>query len=240
MGVSLDAIEGCGGGEAVGERQNRPFRLSFNSSLKVDFQGARVTSDGGLILVRELAWIDNNDGTTVVEVASSVLTAASGITPVPLATTLNASTVGGLLTINEPWGIVFDASGDLWITNEQTSVVPQCKGTVGSGTVVEFPKSQITGFGNLTAVPSVVLTPTPVGTTSSLCDPNGITISKQQNIVVANAGGNSLARYSSSQIGASGSPVPATADLWRCYYAQRSDWSDLRTAFAAVAARLLS
>src|SRR5271169_210907 len=46
--------ERCGGGEAVGETQNRPFQLSFNSSLKVDFQGARVTSDGGLILVREL------------------------------------------------------------------------------------------------------------------------------------------------------------------------------------------
>jgi hypothetical protein len=46
--------ERCGGGEAVGETQDRPFQLSFNSSLKVDFQGARVTSDGGLILVREL------------------------------------------------------------------------------------------------------------------------------------------------------------------------------------------
>src|SRR4029077_18362157 len=32
----------------------RPFQLSFNSSLRVEFQGARVTSDGGLILVREL------------------------------------------------------------------------------------------------------------------------------------------------------------------------------------------
>ncbi len=38
----------------MGERQNWPFQLSFNSSLKVDFQGSRVTSDGGLILVREL------------------------------------------------------------------------------------------------------------------------------------------------------------------------------------------
>jgi Transposase DDE domain group 1 len=38
----------------VGETQNRPFQLSFNRSLKVDFQGSRVTSDGGLILVREL------------------------------------------------------------------------------------------------------------------------------------------------------------------------------------------
>jgi len=44
----------CGGGEAVGETQERPFQLSFNSALRVEFQGARVTSDGGLILVREL------------------------------------------------------------------------------------------------------------------------------------------------------------------------------------------
>ena len=38
----------------MGEAQNRPFQLSFNSSLKVDFQGSGVTSDGGLVLVREL------------------------------------------------------------------------------------------------------------------------------------------------------------------------------------------
>ena len=38
----------------MGEKQNGPFQLSFNASLKVDFQGSRVTSDGGLVLVREL------------------------------------------------------------------------------------------------------------------------------------------------------------------------------------------
>ena len=38
----------------MGERQKEPFQLAFNSSLRVDFQGARVTSDGGLLLVREL------------------------------------------------------------------------------------------------------------------------------------------------------------------------------------------
>src|ERR1035437_5103117 len=43
-----------GGRNPVGESQKQPFQLSFNSSLKVDFQGSRVTSDGGLILVREL------------------------------------------------------------------------------------------------------------------------------------------------------------------------------------------
>jgi hypothetical protein len=38
----------------MGEKQNGPFQLSFNASLKVDFQGSRVTSDAGLMLVREL------------------------------------------------------------------------------------------------------------------------------------------------------------------------------------------
>jgi len=38
----------------MGDKQNQPFQLSFNGLLKIDFQGSRVTSDGGLILVREL------------------------------------------------------------------------------------------------------------------------------------------------------------------------------------------
>jgi Transposase DDE domain group 1 len=38
----------------MGEAQNQPFQLSFNPALRVEFQGSRVTSDGGLILVREL------------------------------------------------------------------------------------------------------------------------------------------------------------------------------------------
>ena len=38
----------------MGEIPKQSFQLSFNTSLKVDFQGSRVTSDGGLILVREL------------------------------------------------------------------------------------------------------------------------------------------------------------------------------------------
>jgi len=38
----------------MGEAQNEPFQLSFNTALKIEFQGSRVTSDGGLILVREL------------------------------------------------------------------------------------------------------------------------------------------------------------------------------------------
>jgi Transposase DDE domain group 1 len=38
----------------VGEKHYKAFQLSFNTSLKVDFQGSRVTSDGCLVVVREL------------------------------------------------------------------------------------------------------------------------------------------------------------------------------------------
>lgn len=43
-----------GGQDPLGEIQKRPFQRSFNASLRVNFQGSRVTSDGGLILAREL------------------------------------------------------------------------------------------------------------------------------------------------------------------------------------------
>ena len=38
----------------MGEGQKQEFQLSFNRFLRVGFQGSRVTSDSGLILVREL------------------------------------------------------------------------------------------------------------------------------------------------------------------------------------------
>jgi len=38
----------------MGEGQKQEFQLSFNRFLRVAFQGSRVASDGGLILVREL------------------------------------------------------------------------------------------------------------------------------------------------------------------------------------------
>jgi len=37
----------------MGEIHNQPFHLSFNVTLTVEFQGPRVTSEGGLFRVRE-------------------------------------------------------------------------------------------------------------------------------------------------------------------------------------------
>jgi len=38
----------------MGHKQNRPLQLSLNGLIKIDCQGSRVISDGGLILVRKL------------------------------------------------------------------------------------------------------------------------------------------------------------------------------------------
>ena len=38
----------------MGKSANQPFQLSFNASLKIEFQGSHVTSDDGLIQVRGL------------------------------------------------------------------------------------------------------------------------------------------------------------------------------------------
>src|SRR3989475_1629497 len=45
---------GCGGHHPVGDVESGPFRLSFNPQLRIEFRGATVTSDAGLLLPREL------------------------------------------------------------------------------------------------------------------------------------------------------------------------------------------
>jgi hypothetical protein len=62
----------------VGEKQNPPLQLSFNASLKVDFQGSRVTSDGGSILVRELNTPPNSLGPALMALMANSLLSRAG------------------------------------------------------------------------------------------------------------------------------------------------------------------
>jgi hypothetical protein len=38
----------------MGESKNRCFSVEFNKKLKINFKGAQVTSDGGLVAIREM------------------------------------------------------------------------------------------------------------------------------------------------------------------------------------------
>ena len=76
----------------MGEKQSTSFQLCFNGMLKVDFQGSRVTSDGGLILVREL---DEHLGMN--QLIERYLTDCRGKnTQFPLADLLRVQSVGGV------------------------------------------------------------------------------------------------------------------------------------------------
>src|SRR5262249_61770907 len=44
----------CGGHRPVGDAESHPICLSFNPQLRIEFRGATVTSDAGLLLPREL------------------------------------------------------------------------------------------------------------------------------------------------------------------------------------------
>src|SRR5215472_6206376 len=54
MDTDFDEIGAVWRRIGAGERREQPFQLSFNSWLRVDFQGSRVSSDAGMLLVREL------------------------------------------------------------------------------------------------------------------------------------------------------------------------------------------
>jgi streptogramin lyase len=165
---------------------------AFNAPLGIAFD-----SGGNL-------WVCNNGGTTIVEIASAALTGTGPVAVVP-ATTLN-SDGAATPSINNPWGILFDANGNLWFTNEQLKP-PTAQ---GSGTVVEFTAASIKGGGTITPAPNVTLTAAAVGGTTSFSDPNGISMNNLGNITVANAANSSLAEFTASQISTTGNPVPHT------------------------------
>jgi sugar lactone lactonase YvrE len=87
-----------------------------------------------------------------------------------------------------PTGLAFDASGAMWISQ--------------SNKVVKYLPEQLETSGFLT--PAVVLST--LGTT--LVNPTGLAFDASGNLWVANSGSQGIAKFSSDQLAATGSPVP--------------------------------
>jgi sugar lactone lactonase YvrE len=137
-------------------------------------------------------WVASFGGDSVVAYTPSQL-AASG-TPTP-SVRLDSTGSGSSATINGPVGLAFDGAGNLWVAN------------LGGGTVVQFAKSALAASGSPT--PAVTLSATGSGSAASLDGPIGLAFDHTGDLWVTNGENDSVVRFAPSQLGASGSPVPA-------------------------------
>lgn len=96
-------------------------------------------------------------------------------------------------SLSNPYGLAFDASGDLWVANN------------GNNTVVEFTPSQLSTSGSPT--PNVTLS-ADAGTPNSLKGPNGIAFDASGDLWVANSGNSTVVEFTPSQLSTTGGPTP--------------------------------
>lgn len=155
---------------------------SGTPSPGVVLTGSAITEPAGLAFDGNgNLWVASAATGTAAEFSANQLTSSGSPAPAVV-----------ISTPVDPFGVAFDASGDLWV--------------VAAGGLVEFTPNQLNASGS----------PTPTITigddgSSSLNSPLGMAIDAAGNIWVAN--GNSppfsVVEYSTSQLTASGTPVPA-------------------------------
>jgi sugar lactone lactonase YvrE len=120
---------------------------------------------------------------------SSISSFAPGVTgnAAPTSTVSGAGT-----TLNQPYKMAMDSSGNIWVAN------------LGASTVVEYTQAQIAAGGNL--APTVILS----ATANSLNQPASLTFDRSGDLWVANVGpgAGSVVEFTPGQLAASGAPTP--------------------------------
>ncbi|HET9087378.1 MAG TPA: hypothetical protein VFN53_07645 [Acidobacteriaceae bacterium] len=148
--------------------------------------GIAFDSDGGL-------WVSNHNATTIFGFSASTLPTAMGSTTVTPTTVLSDD---GKQSIQSPWGLAFDSSGNLWSSNSNTP-----------SSVVQFSKASLAGSGNPT--PAITLTSANVSGDASLNAPGGLALDNTGNLaVVSTANPFGIALYGTSQLSAGGAVAP--------------------------------
>ena len=124
---------------------------------------------------------------SVVEFTRSELAASASPTP---AVTISSNGTN----INGPYGLTFDSSGNLWVSN------------YNGNTVVEFAANQLGTSG--ATIPAVTLT-MPGTVFPATCGPNGATFDASGNLWVPCYNENQVLQIAKSSLGSTGTPTPA-------------------------------
>jgi len=171
---------------------------AFNGPLGIAFD-----SDGDLWVasngtVPGAAGAVSSAGNTIVEFAAANLPALpeEGMIQPNLAADITL-TDDGQASIQGPWALAFDATGNLWSSNANTPF-----------TLVEFAKADLTATG--APVPVTIVSPATVDGNPSLNSPHGLCIDDVGNLAAVNsAGAFGVASFGQRQL-TTGAPTPDT------------------------------
>lgn len=154
---------------------------AFNGPLGIAFD-----STGGL-------WVSNHNAMTIFGFSAATLPTAMGSATVTPSTVLSDD---GKQSIQSPWALAFDGSGNLWSSNSSTP-----------SSVVEFSKSSLAGSGSPT--PAITVTSASVSGNASLNAPSGVAFDHTGNLaVVSSATPFGVALYGTSQLSTGGAIMP--------------------------------
>lgn len=126
-------------------------------------------------------WVAQSNNSTVVEFTKSQLSASGS----PAAAVVLSDDGSG--SIADPRGLLFTASGDLWLSN------------FGNNTLVQFSSSQITATGSPT--PPIIIT------SPDVAEPEQLAFDHSGNLWFANFGNGTVVSFKPSQLTATGSPA---------------------------------
>jgi hypothetical protein len=168
------------------------------------FQISGSTGILGLAFNKGNLYLADNGDTQIFVVNDAHLPISGGTaatpTPVSADVTLSSNDNAKFASIDGPWGLVFDAAGDLWFSNEGI--------ILNSGpSVVEFAASSLTVSG--TPTPATQITPVTTRVGSSIADPQGISFDNLGNLAVANDANNSIVIFRARQLTGTGAIAPA-------------------------------
>jgi sugar lactone lactonase YvrE len=140
-------------------------------------------------------WVANNGGTSIEGFAAASLAGLTGAQTLAPHDVLNDDGQG---SIQAPWALVFDKSGNLWSSNANTPF-----------TIVEFAAGGLGGGLGATPVPNITISPVNDGGNTTLNAPNGLAFDSLGNLsAISSAAPFGVPVYAASQLGASGATVP--------------------------------